>query len=99
MTDAALTIFFSYIFGFFLCILCTSAAPQRPAHGTVSSQVATHHRTDRVCRVLGGAGFEPRTTDLQSGALPLDFLYSGGDGNHDVVGTFRHFGNFLSLQL
>ncbi len=31
----------------------TSAAPQRPAHGTVSSQVATHLRTDRVCRVLG----------------------------------------------
>ncbi len=44
--------FFLYIFRFFLCI-CTSAAPQRPAHGTVSSQVATHLRTDRVCRVLG----------------------------------------------
>ncbi len=37
----------------FLCILCTSAGPQRPAHGTLSSQVATHLRTDRVCRVLG----------------------------------------------
>jgi hypothetical protein len=35
-----------------LCI-CTSAAPQRPAQGTVSSQVATHLRTDKVCRVLG----------------------------------------------
>ncbi len=46
-------IFFSFIFlWFFLCI-CTSAAPQRPAHGTVPSQVATHLRTDRVCRVLG----------------------------------------------
>ncbi len=41
------------IFWDFLCILCTSAAPQRPAHGTVSSQMATHLRTDRVCRVLG----------------------------------------------
>jgi hypothetical protein len=40
-----------YFYGF-LCT-CTSAAPQRPAHGTVSSQVATHLRTDRVCRVLG----------------------------------------------
>ncbi len=68
--------FFSYIFWGFLCILCTSAAPQRPAHGTVSSQVATHHRTDRVCHVLGGAGFEPRTTDLQPVALPLSHLSS-----------------------
>ncbi len=33
--------------------VCTSAAPQRPAHSTVSSQVATHLRTDRVCCVLG----------------------------------------------
>ncbi len=49
---AAPVIFFFYIFYGFLCI-CTSAAPQRPAHGTVSSQVATHLRTDRVCRVLG----------------------------------------------
>jgi hypothetical protein len=45
--------FFSYIFLGVLCVLCTSAAPQRPAHGTVPSQVATHLRTDRVCRVLG----------------------------------------------
>ncbi len=44
--------FFLYIFRFSLCI-CTSAAPQRPAHGTVSSQVATHLRIDRVCHVLG----------------------------------------------
>ncbi len=44
--------FFLYIFRDFLYILCTSAAPQRPAHGTVSSQVATHLRIDRVCRVL-----------------------------------------------
>jgi hypothetical protein len=44
--------FFLYIFSGFLCI-GTSAAPQRPAHGTVSSQVATLLRTDRVCRVLG----------------------------------------------
>ncbi len=40
-----------YFYGF-LCI-CTSATPQRPAHGTVPYQVATHLRTDRVCRVLG----------------------------------------------
>jgi hypothetical protein len=44
--------FFSYIFLVFFCI-CTSAAPQKPAHGTVSSQVATHLRTNRICRVLG----------------------------------------------
>ncbi len=44
--------FFPLYFQGFLC-MCTSAAPQRPAHGTVSSQVATHLRTDRVCRVLG----------------------------------------------
>jgi hypothetical protein len=41
-----------YFQGFF-CILCTSSAPQRPAHGSVSSQVATHLRTAIVCRVLG----------------------------------------------
>ncbi len=46
-------IFFHICFWGFLCILCTSAAPQRPAHGTVSSQVATHLRTDRVGHVLG----------------------------------------------
>ncbi len=45
--------FFLYIFMGFCVYVCTSAAPQRPAHGTVSSQVATHLRTDRVCRVLG----------------------------------------------
>ncbi len=44
--------FFPLYFYGFLCI-CTSAAPQSPAHGTVPSQVATHLRTDRVCRVLG----------------------------------------------
>ncbi len=44
-------IFPIYFYGF-SCI-CTSAAPQRPAHSTVSSQVATHLRTDRVCCVLG----------------------------------------------
>ncbi len=45
--------FFLYIFLWFFVYICTSAAPQRPAHGTVSSQVAAHLRTDRVCRVLG----------------------------------------------
>jgi hypothetical protein len=33
-------------------------------------------------------------TDAALTILPLDFLYSGGDGNHDVGGPFRHFGNF-----
>jgi hypothetical protein len=56
--------FVSYIFsGFFLCILSTSAAPQRPANGTVPSQVAIHHRIDRV---LPGAGEE---LDLNPGLL------------------------------
>jgi hypothetical protein len=47
--------------------------PKRPAHGTVPSQVATHLRTDRVCRVLGrswirtqDSWFGPRTPDLVS---------------------------------
>ncbi len=44
-----LSFFFLYIFkGFFVYMYCTSAAPQRPAHGTVSSQVATHLRTDSL---------------------------------------------------
>jgi hypothetical protein len=29
--------------------------------------------------------------------LPLDLLYSGGDGNHEVGGHFRHFSIFSSL--
>jgi hypothetical protein len=44
-----LLLFPIYFLGF-LCIY-TSAAPQRSAHSTVSSQVATHLRTNRVCRV------------------------------------------------
>ncbi len=51
LDDYSLIFFFPLYFYGFLCI-CTSAAPQRPAHGTVPSQVATHLRTDRVCRVL-----------------------------------------------
>jgi hypothetical protein len=52
--DLANRSFFSLIFlVFVLFLLSTSAAPQRPAQGTVSSQVTTHLRTDRVCCVLG----------------------------------------------
>jgi hypothetical protein len=29
--------------------------------------------------------------------LPLDLLYSGGDGNHDVCSLFCHFDVFLLL--
>jgi hypothetical protein len=43
----------SFVAHFFSCIfavfLCTYATLQRPAQGTVQSQVATHQRTDRVC--------------------------------------------------
>ncbi len=46
-------LFFFCIFFGFLCILYTSAAPQRQAYGTLLSQVATCLRTDRVCRILG----------------------------------------------
>ncbi len=67
---------FLCIFRFFVWILSTSATPQRPAHGTVSSKMATHLRTDRVCRVLGRSWIEPRTTESQSGALPLSHLSS-----------------------
>ncbi len=66
--------FFLYIFVFFLCIVRTSAAPQRPAHGTVPSQVATHLRTDRVCRVLGRGWL--RTQDYWLPLLLLPFLMS-----------------------
>ncbi len=67
-------IFFSYIFlGF--CILY-SMYLRRPSEAstqycTIPSEVATHLRTDRVCRVPKGTGFEPGTTDLLSGALPM----------------------------
>ncbi len=73
-----------------MCIWSTSAAPMRPAHGTVSSQVATHLRTDRVCCVQGRSWlwtqdywFAVRCvlicsqvrTDLQSGARFLAFFH------------------------
>jgi hypothetical protein len=45
---------------FFVWILSTSAAHQRPAHGNVSSPVTTHLRTDRVCQVLGRSWIRPQ---------------------------------------
>ncbi len=47
-----LLFFFPLYFYGFLCI-CASAAPQRPAHGTVPSQVATHLRTDKSLPCAG----------------------------------------------
>jgi hypothetical protein len=70
--------FFSlYIFMGFCVYVCTSAAPQRPAHTVLCHPrwLPTSGLTEfAVC--WGGAGFEPRTTDLQSGALPLSHLSS-----------------------
>ncbi len=73
--DVYIYIFFPIYFYGFLCI-CTSAAPQRPAHsGQHPRWLPTSGLTEfSVC--WGGAGFEPRTTDLQSGALPLSHLSS-----------------------
>ncbi len=62
----------SWFLGFFLpiyffvflgggCILwCTSAAPQRPAHGTVPYQLATHLRTGWARSVLGRSRIQTR---------------------------------------
>ncbi len=49
------------------CISYTPAAPKRPAHSTVPSQVATHIMLGRVCPVLGRSW----TTNLQSGTTTL----------------------------
>ncbi len=69
--------FFSYIY-FFLCILSTSAAPQRPANSTVPFQVATHLSIDKVCRVLGRSWiqtqdyrFAVRCATIEPPLLPL----------------------------
>ncbi len=36
-------------------------------------------------------------TQAASTVLPLDLVYSSGDGNHDIGGPFRYFSNFLSF--
>jgi hypothetical protein len=65
---------------FFLGFFCVYEVPLPPLRG--QHMVLCHPRwlptsglTEfAVC--WGGAGFEPRTTDLQSGALPLSHLSS-----------------------
>ncbi len=51
---------FPDIFCGFSCIFNTSATPQRPAHGTLSSQEAIHLGTDSVCRGLGSSWIRSR---------------------------------------
>jgi hypothetical protein len=69
-------IFFLYIFmGFYVY-----GVPLTPIRG--QHTVLCHPRwlptsgLTEFAACWGGAGFEPRTTDLQSGALPLSHLYS-----------------------
>ncbi len=69
--------FFSFIFLGFFCEYCVPLPPLRGQH-----MVLCHPRwllTSGLIEFVmcwGGAGFEPRTTDLQSGALPLSHLSS-----------------------
>jgi hypothetical protein len=49
------------------CMLCTSTAPLRPAHGTVHPRLQSTQGLAEF-RVQGRGGFEPGTTELQSGA-------------------------------
>ncbi len=66
--------FFSFIFLGFFCVY----VPLPPLRG--QHTVLCHPRwlptsgLTEFAMCWGGAGFEPRTTDLQSGALPLSHL-------------------------
>lgn len=51
---------FPCIFFGFLCVLCSSVTPWRPAHSAVPTQVATHLRTDKVCRMPGRSRIRSR---------------------------------------
>jgi hypothetical protein len=68
--------FFLYIFRGF----CVYGVPLLPLRG--QHMVLCHPRwlptsgLTEFTEYWGGAGFEHRTTDLQSGALPLSHLYS-----------------------
>jgi hypothetical protein len=55
-------LFFPCRFLGFLGILGASDVPQPPAHGNVSSQVATHLGADSICWVLGEDRFQVGTT-------------------------------------
>ncbi len=68
-------IFFLYIFmGFY--VYGVPLPPIRGQHTVLCHPrwLPTSGLTEFAC--WGGAGFKPRTTDLQSGALPLSHLYS-----------------------
>jgi hypothetical protein len=56
-------IFYQYVFRV-LCILSTSAASQKPARGTLPSQVATHKWSVIVCRQSLGALVAIGTSDI-----------------------------------
>jgi hypothetical protein len=69
--------FSSYIFLGFLCVYRVPLPRLRGQHTVLCDPrwLPTSGLTEfAVC--WGGAGFEPRTTDLQSGALPLSHLSS-----------------------
>jgi hypothetical protein len=67
-----------YIFlKFFLSIFCSSAGPQRPAHGSEGYPLIG---TENSCTWSGeGPDFEPGTVALQSGALPWSKLATHPD--------------------
>ncbi len=98
--------FFSPVYFYGFLFICTSAAPQRPAHGTVSSQVATHLRTDRVCRVLGRSWiwtqdywFAVRcATNLQSEWWKL-FLLNLQVQSHQIMDLFMFYKTRSALFL
>jgi hypothetical protein len=73
--------------------------PQAPAHGSVPSQVATHLATDnKVYSGWGGAGFQPGTAALLSGALPLSRLSSSTNVDiHINVSILISVGNCIGL--
>ncbi len=73
------TVFFFFFFFIFLWVFCVYVPlpPLRGQHTVLCHPrwLPTSGLTEfAVC--WGGAGFEPRTTDLQSGALPLSHLSS-----------------------
>jgi hypothetical protein len=69
-------IFFQYIFRGF-CVYCVPLLPLRGQYVVLCHPrwLPTSGLTE-FAMCWGGAGFEPRTTDLQSGALPLSHLSS-----------------------
>jgi hypothetical protein len=81
-------VFFKF-FGW-LYILCNSAAPERPAHGTRPFQVATCLGTHRDRLGWGRGGwFEPATVAFLSDRLPQSHLTPRNHAPHLQIGATR----------